>query len=241
VNGEGSLAACFSFYATKNLTAGEGGALVTDDEDLASFARSYRLHGLSADAWALNEPGRPSAYELMAPGIKANLPDVLAAIARSQLARFDDMQAQRRRLVERYRGHLAALEQLRVLPPKLVEGSADHLMVIELAEGIDRSRLQAKLANEGVTTSIHFQPLHRFRWFQENALMAAGGMPVAEGLADRVLSLPLSSALTESQVDRVCEQLREALSASATASATAATNAPAPQVARRPAPVTADT
>ena len=77
IAGRGTAGACLSFYATKNLTSAEGGALVTDDPDLADFARSFRLHGLSRDAWARYRPGERSGYDVVAPGIKGNLPDVL--------------------------------------------------------------------------------------------------------------------------------------------------------------------
>ena len=116
VDGRGTAGACLSFYATKNLTSAEGGALVTDDDELADFARSYRLHGLSRDAWARYRPGQRSGYDVVAPGIKGNLPDVLAAIALSQLDRFDEMQGRRRVLVNRYRDALADLDGVTLSP-----------------------------------------------------------------------------------------------------------------------------
>lgn len=209
--GHGSVAACFSFYATKNLTSGEGGALATDDGALAAFARLYRLHGLSRDAWQRYRPGAEAHYDLVCPGIKANLPDLSAALARSQLARFGGMQSRRRALVTRYRDRLASTG-LTLVPPALVEGSADHLMTVLLPEGADRDRVAGALRAAGIGTGIHFQPLHRFAWFQANAAIGPDGVPVAECLADRALSLPLSSALENAAVDRVCDELVTALS-----------------------------
>ena len=87
VAGGGSVAAAFSFYANKNISTGEGGALATDNGEVASFARSYRLHGLSKDAWQRYRPGAEQLYDLVAGGIKGNMPDVLATLARTQLAR----------------------------------------------------------------------------------------------------------------------------------------------------------
>ena len=209
--GSGTVGACLSFYATKNLTSGEGGALLTDDDEVATFARSFRLHGMSKDAWDRYRPGRFAQYDLIGPGIKANLPDLLAALARTQLARFETLQARRRALVERYRSNLVGLERVGVVPGELEPGSADHLLVVVLAEGVDRQEVIGGLADRGVATSVHFQPLHRFRWFRDNAELGPSGVIGAESMADRVMSLPLSPALTEAQVDRVCEQLAEVL------------------------------
>ena len=215
VNGRDVLGACYSFYATKNLSCGEGGALATFDDDLADFARAWRLHGLSRDAWSRYRPdAKPGAsmYELVGPGLKANLPDLLAALARSQLARFDRMQARRRVLVNRYRDLLAGIEGVRCVPGDLVDGSADHLMVVVLPEDVDRPTVVAAMTAEGVPTSVHFQPLHGFTWIAEHALTGPAGLEVAAATAGRVLSLPLHTSLDETDVERVTTALRVALS-----------------------------
>lgn len=205
VSGAGSVSACFSFYATKNLTSAEGGALVTHDAELARYARSQRLHGLSNDAWDRYRVGGATTYDMVEPGLKANLPDLLAALACSQLDRFDEMQAQRRRLVERYRAGLADVDGIGLL--RFDDRSADHLMVVLLDPSIDRSLLVKELAAAGIGTGIHFRPLHRFSWFEANAPLGPGGVPVSEALADHALSLPLHAELQEAQVDRVLEVL----------------------------------
>jgi dTDP-4-amino-4,6-dideoxygalactose transaminase len=209
--GQGSVAACLSFYATKNLTSGEGGALVTDRSDVADFARSFRLHGLSKDAWNRYEPGQWAQYDLVAPGIKANLPDLLAALARVQLSRFAGMQQRRRELILRYRQHLDGVGGLRFVPGNLVAGSADHLCVVVLPPEVPRASVIAALGQAEMGCSVHFQPLHRFGWFTANAEVGPSGVGAAEALADRVLSLPLSSALTTGDVDRVCAVVRDVL------------------------------
>lgn len=211
IAGRGTVGACLSFYATKNLTTGEGGALLTDDEALADFARSYRLHGLDADAWSRYRPGAKASYDLVTGGIKANLPDVLAAIGRSQLRRFDVLQRRRRALVRRYRSNLAATPDVRCVPADLVDGGADHLMVVLLPEGTDRDRVVRRLRDAGIGTSVHFRPLHRFRWLAERALVDPGGLHGADGVAARALSLPLHPSLDEGGVDRVCDELTLAL------------------------------
>jgi dTDP-4-amino-4,6-dideoxygalactose transaminase len=212
LRGQGSVAACFSFYATKNMTSAEGGALATDDRAVAEFARTYRLHGLSSASWGRHRNGANGRYACTMAGIKANLPDLLAALARSQLARFEKLQAQRRTLVERYSAVLAAVDGVETVPASIVAGAADHLQVVLVPEGVERDRVVAAMAAAGVATSVHFQPLHRFEWFARHAETAPGGVPVAERLADRALSLPLHPGLEIDDVDRACHALAGALS-----------------------------
>ncbi len=209
--GRGTVGACFSFYATKNITSGEGGALVTDDAEVAAFCRSQRLHGVSADAWARYRPGAKRGYDLVEPGLKANLPDVLAALARSQLARLDDVQARRRELVGSYHELLSSVAGLELVPGEVDQRSADHLMVVLLPSGRDRDEVAARLADHGIGTSVHFQPLHRFSWFATHAEVGPSGLDGADAVADRALSLPLHSGLELEDVERVSTALRDAL------------------------------
>jgi dTDP-4-amino-4,6-dideoxygalactose transaminase len=211
IAGQGTVAACFSFYATKNVAGGEGGALTTEDPDLAEFARSYRLHGLTRETWRRFHEGDETPHDIVVPGIKANLPDPLAALARSQLARLPELQAGRRAAVDRYRANLASIDGLSCIPPERDPGSADHLMIVVLPDGVARSSVTAALSAAGVPTSVHFPPLHTLTWFRENALIGAGGTPVADAMAGRVLSLPLHPALTDADVDTVCTALADAL------------------------------
>lgn len=213
VNGARSLAACYSFYATKNLTSGEGGAIATSDAGLAEFASTYRLHGMSRDAWRRYRPDGTPLYDLVAPGIKANLPDILAALARSQLSRFDELQARRRELATQYRIELRDIDGLRVVPGQLDPGSANHLMIVLLPVGVPREAVVRSMSSSGVSTSIHFRPLHQFPWMTEHAIVGPSGVGTAERLAERALSLPLFPDLTADQVSRVCDTLKAAIRA----------------------------
>ena len=208
VGGPGTQSACFSFYATKNLTSAEGGAIATDNAELATFARSHRLHGMSADAHARYKPGGGTHYDLVSPGIKANLPDLLAALARSQLRRFDQMQQRRRSILGAYR---AALEPagLRFVPEIEDPGSADHLAVVVLPEGVDRPTVVGGLQARGINPSVHFRPLHQFSWFADNASIGPGGLPTCDAMAERTLSLPLHVGLTDDDVARVCDAMTD--------------------------------
>lgn len=211
IAGVGTVGACYSFYASKNLTSGEGGALATEDPELAAFARSHRLHGLSKDAWRRYEVGADPIYDIEEPGLKANLPDLLAALGRSQLARFGALQARRHELVARYRERLAEVAGLAILPAEPVAGSADHLFVVALPEGVDRRAVVAALGAQGIGTSVHFRPVHTFSWFSTNAPVGVAGLATADALADRTLSLPLHANLRDADVDRVVDALRSEL------------------------------
>lgn len=210
IGGPGTSPACFSFYASKNLTSAEGGALATDDAGLAAFARSYRLHGMDADAWARYRPGATAGYDVVVPGIKANLPDTLAVLARSQLRRFAQRQARRRELLTAYRALLEPAG-LRFVPGSPHPGSADHLAIVVLPEGVDRDVAVAAMSGAGIGTSVHFRPLHTFTWFAKNAEIGPGGLPVCDALQPRALSLPLHVNLSDADVERVADALLGAI------------------------------
>lgn len=209
IAGSGTAGAAFSFYATKNLTSGEGGALATDDPGLAAFASAYRLHGLTRKAGAAWDPDVTT--DVLGPGYKANLSDILAALARSQLHRFDAMQARRRELVLRYRAQLADVDGIQFVPRELHDGMADHLLAVALAAGVERRSVFASLDRADIGTSLHFRPLHDYDWFHQNAIIGPSGTPVADEMATRQISLPLHPGLSDAEVDRVCEVFMSAL------------------------------
>lgn len=202
-----SVAECLSFYATKNLTSGEGGAILTDDGECADFARSYRLHGLSKSAWGRYRTGNLASYDLLHPGIKANMPDLLAAIGRTQLAQFPSLQDRRDGLVARYLEHLNDIPGVRPLPTLGAEGNAHHLLVVQTMgdRGVDEVR--AGLASAGVGSSVHFPPLSSYTWFKENARTGPTGTATATRSAGSTLSLPLYPAMTDEDVDYACRTL----------------------------------
>jgi dTDP-4-amino-4,6-dideoxygalactose transaminase len=209
--GRDTTSVCFSFYSSKNLSSGEGGAIATEHRVFAERARARRLHGMTRDPWARALPGMRADYDIPEPGIKANLPDILAALARSQLARFDEMQARRRVIVDHYREVLDGIPGLEIVPAVKRPGSANHLMVVLLPRDVDRGAVRERMAERGVATGIHFRPLHELEWFAARAEIGPGGTPVADAAADRALSLPLRTGLTESDVERVCTELGHAL------------------------------
>src|SRR2546425_4511735 len=205
---------CFSFYATKNLTTGEGGMVTTNDEDAATFMRVASLHGMSRDAWARYAPGATAQYDVVMPGFKYNMMDIQAAIGLHQLARLTELHGRRSAIWAQYDAGFADLP-LR-LPTPVDAGSvhARHLytvLVDEAATGMSRDTLQTRLRNRGVSTSIHFRALHLHPYYEERFGLRRGMFPAAEAVSDTTLSLPLSAAMSASAVGRVIEAVHEVL------------------------------
>jgi dTDP-4-amino-4,6-dideoxygalactose transaminase len=205
---------CFSFYATKNLTTGEGGMVTTSNPDAAAFIRMASLHGMSRNAWNRYAPGGSSQYDVMMPGFKYNMMDLQAAIGLQQLARIDAMHARRTEIWARYDAALASLPLRR--PAAVTSGDvhARHLytvLVDERTAGMSRDDLQARLRDRGISTSIHFRALHLHPYYQERFGLRRGMFPAAEAVSDTTLSLPLSGGVSLSSVDRVIEALHDVL------------------------------
>lgn len=201
------LGGAFSFYVTKNITAGEGGMIVTNDEEVYRSALSLRLHGMSyeaVDRYRLD--GRPD-YDVLDLGYKYNLSDIAAALANSQLAKVDSFFAERKRLWQRYSHALANIEQIEIPPNDYPFTHALHLYVIRLRDPSRRPDLISTLRKEGIGVSIHFQPVHLFTWYRDQFGYKPGDFPVSEYESSRVLSLPLYPGLSDSDQDRVIETI----------------------------------
>jgi dTDP-4-amino-4,6-dideoxygalactose transaminase len=195
-----SDASCFSLYATKNIAAGEGGLLATNRADVADAVRSLRL----------TRRGDGSLYDLAVPGYKANLSDVLAAIALVQLDKVERHRVIRERQFALYDEAVAGLDGIQPLARDPRDTHALHLYVVRVdAEraGATRDEYQRALADERIATSIHFLPLHRLTWYRER-FPAQPPLPVAERAGGEVLSLPLSPAHSDDDIRDAVEALR---------------------------------
>jgi dTDP-4-amino-4,6-dideoxygalactose transaminase len=203
---------CFSFYATKNLTTGEGGMVTTRHAEAAERMRIASLHGMDRDAWARYAPGGRSQYDVRMAGFKYNMMDLQAAIGQQQLARIGAMHARRRAIAARYDAAFADLPLQRPAPPAPGMVHAHHLypvLVDPRVAGITRDDLEERLRARGISTSVHFRALHLHSYYRERFGFARGMFPVAEAVSDRTLSLPLASALSDEAVDRVIEAVHE--------------------------------
>jgi dTDP-4-amino-4,6-dideoxygalactose transaminase len=195
-----SDATCFSLYATKNLTAGEGGLLATNRDDVAARVRSMRL----------TRRGDGAHYDQLTAGFKANLSDVLAAIALVQLDKLELHGEIRARQFALYDDGLADLAGVTSLERDPRDVHALHLYVVRIdpaAAGATRDDYQHALAEELIATSIHFLPVHRLSWFRER-YPEQPELPVAERAGHEVLSLPLSPAHSDDDILDVVETLR---------------------------------
>ncbi|WP_214325142.1 DegT/DnrJ/EryC1/StrS family aminotransferase [Nonomuraea sediminis] len=206
--GSDSYAACFSFYATKNLPIGEGGAVATYDAELAARLRAMRLHGMTKDAWKRYLPGGSWRYDVAELGMKANFTDLQAVIGSAQLRALPGMQARRHELAARYDAALAGLPGLR-LPQRPANGHSWHLYQVRLR---DRTTVDVALGEAGIGTSVHFIPVHQLTAYAK-ALgpQECASVPATDRVAEELLSLPLYPALSDEKQDLVISALAEAL------------------------------
>ena len=210
-------AGAFSFYATKTITTGEGGMLVTDDDAIADRARVMSLHGISRDAWNRYAAGGSWYYEIEDAGYKYNMTDIAAALGLVQLERADELLAARRALADDYtRGFRAsAVADLLQLPADAADGShAWHLYIIrlELARlAVDRAAVIAALHEQGIGASVHFIPLHLHPYYRRQWGSRPEDHPVATAEYERVISLPIWPGMTPHDVGRVINALTSIL------------------------------
>jgi dTDP-4-amino-4,6-dideoxygalactose transaminase len=215
----GTIGDCtaFSFYVTKNVVTGEGGMVTTADPAIADWIKVAGLHGLSRDAWKRYSDEGYRHYEVVFPGFKYNLMDLQAAIGIHQLARVEENLTRRESIWRRYAEAFADLP-LRIPPdPPAGDRHARHLFVILLElERLRRTRdevLQA-LHAEGIGTGVHYRPLHLHPCYQERFGWRQGDFPNAEWVGERTLSLPLSTKLSDLDVEDVIRAVRKVLLAS---------------------------
>jgi dTDP-4-amino-4,6-dideoxygalactose transaminase len=210
--GSESFAACFSFYATKNMPIGEGGAIATSDEGLQERVRAMRLHGMSKDSWKRYLPGGSWRYDVKQVGLKANMTDVQAAIGRAQLAALPEWQRRRAEIVAAYDEAFRGLPGLAL--PQRDLGGIQHAWHLYQVRVPDRDAVSAELEAAGVSTSVHFIPANQMTSYRD--ILGAdecARVPVTDRVGEELLSLPLYPGLTPDGQDRVIAALTEALRA----------------------------
>lgn len=204
----------FSFYANKTITTGEGGMAVTRHPALAERMRVMRLHGMSRDAFDRFSAKTPAwYYEIVAPGFKYNMTDIAAAMGVEQLARLPQFVQRRQHLAARYQAQLADLPL--VLPADAPAGDAHawHLYVVRLAPGAraGRDEIIQALSDRGIGTSVHYVPLHRQPYWRDRYQLTPARFAHAEAAYQCMLSLPLFTAMHDTDQDRVIGALHELL------------------------------
>jgi len=204
-------AGVYSFYATKTITTGEGGMLVTNRADIAARARVMRLHGIDRDVWNRYTSREASwRYDVVAPGFKYNLTDIAAAIGRAQLAKAEDFLLRRSRIASRYLDAFAEMDFLRL--PISAENHAWHLFIVRLVPDkltLDRDAFAEELTRRGIGISVHFIPLHIMSYYRERYGLKPESFPRALESFRTCISLPLSPSLSDEEVDRVIAAVGE--------------------------------
>ncbi len=213
--GTGNNPTSFSFYATKNLTSAEGGML-TGPPEILDRARVLSLHGLSRDAWKRYQRPGSAVYDLEEPGYKYNMTDVHASIGLCQLKKLEAFQQRRLEIAEAYNREFQNYPELEI--PVTLPGidHAWHLYVLRFRHTdltIGRDEIVEKLTENGIGTSVHFTPIHMFRYYREKYGYRPSDYPIARGNFERMVSLPLHPALSDEDVaditGAVCSIVRQ--------------------------------
>jgi len=202
---------CFSFYANKTITTGEGGMLTTNNEEFYRRVKVMRLHGINRDIWDRFTSDKPSwEYDVVAPGYKYNMPDVNAAIGLAQLEQADLFREERQKAVDYYFEQLNNIECLD-LPICKVKNSDHswHLFPVVLNDSahISRNEFIEKMADLGIGTSVHYKPLHHMTYYKETYNLDSADYPNAERVWKGTVSLPLYPFMDLEDLKYVCESV----------------------------------
>lgn len=205
----------FSFHPIKNITTGEGGMFCTDDIKLAARVRSLKFHGLGVDAYDRQTHGRAPQAQVVEPGYKYNMPDMLAVLGTKQLAKVDKLNAMRRELAMEYRKKLASIDELIPLSDtKYPIDNSWHLFIVRVdtdKAGISRDEFMSELKKRNIGTGLHFRCAHLQKYYRETMGFQPGSFPNTEWNSDRIVSLPLFPGMTGKDQDDVIEAIKDVL------------------------------
>ncbi|HPO90062.1 MAG TPA: DegT/DnrJ/EryC1/StrS aminotransferase family protein [Victivallales bacterium] len=207
--------ACYSFYANKTITTGEGGMAVCNNPEYDERIRIMSLHGISKDAWKRFTASGSWRYEIIAPGYKYNMPDIMAAIGIHQLKKADVFMEKRAKIAKLYNLMLSDLSDIITLPYER-EGiiSSWHLYPIRIREGknkVNRDSFIEKLKKNGIITSVHYIPLHMHKYYKEKYFFSDGDFPVSEKLSRECVSLPIYPDLRKTDLDYIVKTIKRVL------------------------------
>ena len=225
--GSSAEISCFSFYANKTITTGEGGMVCTQSEEHADRMRVMSLHGISRDAWKRYTADGSWYYEIIAPGFKYNLTDIAAGIGLQQLRKADRLHRLRTERARLYSELLADVSEI-ALPRELRNRIHSwHLYPIRLlsASGDARARVISELKTAGIGTSVHWMPLHLHPYYRNTFGCKPDDCPCAAALYPQLISLPLYPDLTLDEVAFVCRTLKESIASMRTTEQGAEVNA----------------
>ena len=210
-----SDAGCFSFFGNKNITTAEGGMITTSDPELAAHIRLLRSHGMTVNSWD-RENGRPGHYDVTEFGFNFRFDDIRAALGLAQLAKLERINLKRKELSRLYSLLLSESEPDLVLPLASIPMDKDpsyHLYPVLFPTSEERDSMEESLRKDGIQTSIHYKPIHRFQAFR--SVDPGISLPTTEYFAERELSLPLYPSMTESHVETIVSAISHCRSRSA--------------------------
>lgn len=210
--GSAGNTACFSFYATKNITCGEGGALATNDTALYQQLKLLRLHGMTKMAAERAEKGYQH-WDMVLMGWKYNMSNIEAAILLPQMQRLESNLRRRASLVQRYREQLANIAGLQLFSPPPPDSIDAHHLFPVLVEGMHRDDFVKALQMIGISTMVNYRPVHLTKYFSETFGFKQGDFPIAERIGKNVASLPLYPKMQDADVDSVVQAIQQVLSA----------------------------
>lgn len=199
IGGEADATA-YSFYATKNLTTGEGGMLTTNDDEIADRVKILRLHGMSRDAWKRYGEQGYKHWDTLEPGWKYNMFDLQAAVGLAQLGKLERWLVRRREICRDYDRRFAGIPEIRVLGVRPYVRSAYHIYPIAIRTELlcrDRDQLLQDIQARGVGVGIHFRAVHLHEFYRRTGRFKRGLCPRAEYWSDRTLSIPLYPSMTD--------------------------------------------
>lgn len=211
--------AIFSFHPIKNITTAEGGIVSTHDEELFNAVKRFKFHGIAKDAWdRYSKKGAGTILEVVEPGLKYNMPDMMASLGLTQLAKIGRFNARRTELAARYDQLLADIPELLPLAaPAWPHTHTHHLYVVRVdSPRLTRDEFVAELKERNIGTGIHFKAAHTHAYYRRTGRTPEGSLPETEWCSERLCSLPLFPAMTEADQDDVVEAIRDTLAQAGT-------------------------
>jgi len=205
---------CFSFYATKTLSTGEGGMICTNNEEIAERCAIMRLHGINRDAWKRYSESGSWYYEVVAPGYKYNFTDLQASLGLPQLKKVDWMWDSRKKIATRYLESFKDLDLITLPPVKNDRESSWHLFPIRLKLEMltkNRSQIIDSLKQRNIGVGVHFMPVHQHLFYNETFKLEDKDYPVASSVFPSLMSLPIYPGMSDQSVEKVIASLTEVL------------------------------
>ena len=198
---------CFSFFSNKNMTTGEGGMVVTDNDDIAEKIKRIRSHGMTTLTWDRHK-GHAYSYDVMDLGFNYRLDEMRATIGIVQLKKLDDNNLLRKKMVDTYRKMLSDANEIAIPFGSCKEDASYYIFPILLNSRINRTKFIDKMRMRGIQTSIHYPPVHLFSFYREKFGYKAGALPITEDICKREVTLPLYPSMGFKAIEYIVRTIK---------------------------------